>query len=197
LLIGIIAFFGILIVVLSVIGLVRISSVNLSDTSRVPAQPLLRAYPGEKVSDAVYGIMNTHMHGGSFLGAGKLKNTENTMLMTGKRFIFVEVPMPGGDNAVGTTIYPIANTFFNRGEMRAEGEALVRGKDLDDVLEVCPVAFGVQLSDIREITLSSSSFKLIANDGSVYSYVYVYDPEQKNLLKGIFEKTGAKLTVNG
>ncbi|MES2213955.1 MAG: hypothetical protein V4465_00985 [Patescibacteria group bacterium] len=98
---------------LSWITLRRVARVNLA--VRTPTEPIfISIVPGEKIIDAVFGILNQKSWGYSFLGSGKFSKPENALLITDHRMLFVQVPMPGGDKMVSGTVNMEDNFFWNR-----------------------------------------------------------------------------------
>ncbi len=185
----IIAIFGgilILMIIISIFTIRRISHVQLSQEAiSQPTEQILEANQNERVLGAVYGIMNLQTSGSSFLGVGKMKKTENTLLITKDRLLFVQIPATGGSNIVGDISYSETNFFWNRNEIRKKGEKLVNS-GLQQLLNSVPLSYEIPYIKIQEMVLDKMKVKITTTEGKKYSYVFM-DREYIDLIKNLLQ----------
>lgn len=101
-----------LMLIFSIVEIRRISKVDLSIQPPAKNVKNLSLIPGEKIIGAIFGIMNLKRTGFAFLGIGKTTKPENTLLITDKRLLFVQIPIPGSNKIVDGTIYGDMNFFL-------------------------------------------------------------------------------------
>lgn len=99
---------------------------------------------GEKVEGAIYGISRQATSfleqitpsGYSVAGAGRTLAAENTLVITNKRLLFIQVMVDGGNSIVGDTNYSMMNFYFNRGAIKEAGENLLKKESMKEITEL-------------------------------------------------------------
>lgn len=181
--------FALIMLALSIKEIKRISAVDLSAAGiATPNQPKskLKSYTDENVLGAIFGIMNLKTQTWSVLGAGKTTKPENSVIITSKRLLFVEVPVTGGANVVDDVAYNQTNFFFNRREIADKGMELLNG-GLPQLLNSVPVAYEIVYDNIKEMILNKLNFKITTFTGQKYSYL-IMDKENIEKIKLLVEK---------
>jgi len=185
--------FMLLMVVLSVVELKRIKNITFDnkqiDTSVV--RHVIAEYQDEQIAGSVFGIMKTAAgfrdvfkpFGMSVLGSGKTYYPENTLLVTNCRILLIQVPITGGNKIVGETDYVPQNFFFNRGELRQQGEELLKTNSLSQILKLA--TNDVLYNDIKTLTLKQTQIIIEKMTGEKLSYVFM-DREYIDSLKQLF-----------
>jgi hypothetical protein len=185
--------FMLLMVVLSIVELQRIKNITFDnkqiDTSVV--QHAIAEYQDEQIAGSVFGIMKTAAgfkdvfkpFGMSVLGSGKTYYPENTLLVTNYRMLLIQVPITGGNKIVGETDYVSQNFFFNRGELRQQGEELLKTNSLSQILKLA--TNDVLYNDIKILTLKQTQIIIEKMTGEKLSYVFM-DREYIDSLKQVF-----------
>ncbi len=176
--------FALIILVLSIKEIKRISAVDLSATGIATSnqpKPELKSYNDESVLGTIFGIMNLKTQTWSVLGVGKTTKSENSLIITSKRLLMVEVPVTGGSNVVDGVAYSPTNFFFNRKEIEKKGMELLNS-GLPQFLSSVPVAYEIAYDNIKEIILNKLNFKITTFDGQKYSYM-VMDKENIEKIK--------------
>jgi len=200
--IGFVALFLILFVGFSVVEIVRINRVDLSTDKidKTVVKHNISFIPDEKNEAAIFGILTTavdmkgvfKVFGSSSLGVGKIYNPENTLLITNKRLLFIQVPLTGGNKIVDQTDYVTQNFLYNRGELREKGEQLLKEKTPQQLLEYA--TSDVVFSDIKTVTLEKAKIIIEKNNGEKFAYAYL-DKEYLDILKVKFKEIlGDRLT---
>jgi len=185
--------FMLLMVVLSIVELQRIKNITFDnkqiDTSVV--QHAIVEYQDEQIAGSVFGIMKTASgfkdvfkpFGMSVLGSGKTYYPENTLLVTNYRILLIQVPITGGNKIVGETDYVPQNFFFNRSELRQQGEELLKTNSLSQILKLA--TNDVLYNDIKILTLKQTQIIIEKTTGEKLSYVFM-DREYIDSLKQLF-----------
>ena len=185
--------FMLFMVVLSIVELQRIKNITF-DNKQVDASVVQHAiveYQDEQIAGSVFGIMKTAAgfkdifkpFGMSVLGSGKTYYPENTLLVTNYRILLIQVPITGGNKIVGETNYVPQNFFFNRGELRQQGEELLKANALSQILKLA--TNDVLYNDIKLLTLKQTQIIIEKMTGEKLSYVFM-DREYIDSLKQLF-----------
>lgn len=185
--------FMLLMVVLSIIELQRIKNITF-DNKQIDesvVQHAIAEYQDEQIAGSVFGIMKTAAgfkdvfkpFGMSVLGSGKTYYPENTLLVTNYRILLIQVPITGGNKIVGETDYVPQNFFFNRGELRQQGEELLKTNSLSQILKLA--TNDVLYNDIKTLTLKQTQIIIKKMTGEKLSYVFM-DREYIDSLKQLF-----------
>jgi len=194
-LIFIVAYFAIEII--NIISILRVSSVNLSKEyalkNKIYDINKNKHYKNEKVIGVIYGIMNQARKGYEILGKGKTTKPENTLVLTDKRIILAQVFVTGGNNMLGGAIYADANFFFNRGEIRREGEKILK-KGLNTFLNSVPYAFDIEYEDLERISLYKMIIKIKTKNKGEFSYLFM-DREYIANVQKWFKVFGKKFII--
>lgn len=87
---------------MSVVEFNRIKKVAFTNTGidASVVQHKIQVYPNEQVKLSVFGIMKNGSSSFSILGVGKSYNPENTLVVTDKRLLFIQIPVSGGNAVV-------------------------------------------------------------------------------------------------
>ncbi|MFH1649162.1 MAG: hypothetical protein ABIA93_01290 [Candidatus Woesearchaeota archaeon] len=182
-----------IIAALSVIELWRISKIKLDNTSisKVKASKGIEYYQGERIVYALFGIMRTATSlksmfqpmGTSFLGSGTNHYPENTLLLTDRRILLIQVPVTGGDRIVGQTDYVTKNFFFNRSEMRKKGEEIIKTLPMNEMLKLAVREF--RYDQIRSLRLKNTQLIIEETSGKRSGYLFMekeyLDPLREHL----------------
>jgi hypothetical protein len=170
--------------VLSAIELQRIKSVTFGggaqDTSEV--QPAVVEYPEEQIAGSVFGIMREATRV-SILGVGKPRFAENSLLITNRRLLLIEVPVTGGNTIVGGVDYGLLNFSLNRAAIRRKGEELLRTLPVARILGFATA--DILYRDIATLALKQTRIKIRKIDGEELGFVFV-DTEYIEPLKKLF-----------
>jgi hypothetical protein len=181
--------------VLSIWEIIRLKSVDLESTSSQGIGLDLETSLDEKVIYALFGIMNLNRTGFAFLGVGKTDKPENSLLITNKRLLFIEIPMPGNSKMVEGTNYSDMNFFWNRGEIVKNGKELLKTHTLSEIIK----RYGVKsfkFEDIKRIELHKMLIKIETNSADKAEYVFMdrehIDPSMSHLKQLLGEKFTSK-----
>lgn len=128
----------------------------------------------EKLKGVIYGVLNQRQRGFSFLGAGKMYSTENTLLFTDQRLIAGEVPIAGSDKMLADTSYSYTAFFWNRGEIRKNGEELLRTNTFQGILESKPGNRAWLYESIQSFTVDTWRRRLTIVDRAGRKTRYLY-----------------------
>jgi hypothetical protein len=178
--------FLIIMIIISVIEVRRISKVQLApELISQTNEKALEIHEGEEILGAVYGIMNTHTTGISILGVGKMNKTENTMLITKDRLLFVQIPVTGGSNIVAGTNYSQQNFFWNRGEIVKKGTELSEN-GLQNLLNSVPYSYEISYEKIKSFVLDKFKVNIETTEGKKFSYAFM-DKENHDLIQNLLQ----------
>ena len=168
-------------IILSVAELLRIKNVQFDDNKidESVVKHKIEEYKDEKIAGAVFGIMRSAVDigdifkpfGTAVLGAGKSQYPENTLLVTDRRLLFVQVPVSGGNKIVGETDYVTQNFYYNRGEIRQKGEELLKTGSLTGALDLA--IDDITYEDILVLTLKKAQIIIEKVSGEKVGYVFM------------------------
>jgi len=144
---------GIIFLLLSILSIKQLSIVNKK------VERTVTVIPNEKILAVYYGII---LSGGKgvWFGTGKNLNCENTLVLTNKRIILFQVPMPGGDNIVDGVDYTLQNVFFNRDEIIKKGKVLF-SKPLNTIMN--HAVHDVLYDDITRVRVKGLTLRIEAD----------------------------------
>lgn len=196
--------FFVILIVSSIIELRRIKEINLvnplKENNSKKSSPV-KINKDEEIILPIFGIMKTSVDlksalepfGISFLGKGKVLSPENSLLITNKRLLFIQVPMTGGDNIVGETNYVINNFFYNKKELLTNGEELLRTQSLPQILQL--VKKEIPYEEIKTVILKENKLIIEKISGEKFGYFFM-EKEYLNAIKETLTQfLGDKLIV--
>lgn len=193
-----------ILIVSSIIELRRIKGINLvnplKENNSKKSLPV-KINKDEEIILPIFGIMKTSVDlksalepfGISFLGKGKVFSPENSLLITNKRLLFIQVPMTGGDNIVGETNYVMNNFFYNKKELLTNGEELLRTQSLPQILQL--VKKEIPYEEIKTVILKENKLIIEKTSGEKFGYFFM-EKEYLNVIKEtLIQFLGDKLIV--
>ena len=193
-----------ILIVSSIIELRRIKGINLvnplKENNSKKSLPV-KINKDEEIILPIFGIMKTSVDlksalepfGISFLGKGKVLSPENSLLITNKRLLFIQVPMTGGDNIVGETNYVVNNFFYNKKELLTNGEELLRTQSLPQILSL--VKKEISYEEIKTVILKENKLIIEKTSGEKFGYFFM-EKEYLNVIKEtLIQFLGDKLIV--
>jgi len=196
--------FFFILIVSSIIELRRIKEINLvnplKENNSKKSSPV-KINKDEEIILPIFGIMKTSVDlksalepfGISFLGKGKVFSPENSLLITNKRLLFIQVPMTGGDNIVGETNYVMNNFFYNKKELLTNGEELLRTQSLPQILQL--VKKEIPYEEIKTVILKENKLIIEKTSGEKFGYFFM-EKEYLNVIKEtLIQFLGDKLIV--
>jgi len=196
--------FFFILIVSSIIELRRIKGINLvnplKENNSKKSLPV-KINKDEEIILPIFGIMKTSVDlksalepfGISFLGKGKVFSPENSLLITNKRLLFIQVPMTGGDNIVGETNYVMNNFFYNKKELLTNGEELLRTQSLPQILQL--VKKEIPYEEIKTVILKENKLIIEKTSGEKFGYFFM-EKEYLNIIKEtLIQFLGDKLIV--
>ena len=196
--------FFVILIVSSIIELRRIKEINLvnplKENNSKKSSPV-KINKDEEIILPIFGIMKTSVDlksalepfGISFLGKGKVLSPENSLLITNKRLLFIQVPMTGGDNIVGETNYVTNNFFYNKKELLTNGEELLRTQSLPQILQL--VKKEISYEEIKTVILKENKLIIEKTSGEKFGYFFM-EKEYLNIIKEtLIQFLGDKLIV--
>lgn len=116
---------------------------------------------------------------------GKARYPENSLLITNKRLLFIQVPMPGGDNIIGDMKYQMQNYIFNQEEMKRNLKELMTNNDLNSIYRNFGVK-SIKFSEISNINIKPGALKIQTKSGEKHHYMFLdrdYVRQIKSLLR--------------
>jgi len=161
-----------LLVVSSLIELRRIGRVDLSVQPSVENLRNITIGPDERIVGSLFGIMNLKRTGIAFLGVGNTTKPENTLLITDRRLLFVETPIPGSNRIVDGTAHADMSFFWNRGEISAKGQRMVESMPLEEIAR----QYGIDelaFDEIANLELDKTEFTILTNANQKYRYLFM------------------------
>jgi hypothetical protein len=193
---------ALIMVLLSIVEFNRIKNIKIENNEYVApvVQNIAVNYQDEQITCAVFGVLKIasgfkdffRITGYSYLGAGKNKDPENTLFVTNYRLILFYIPATGGDNISDNTDYVSQNFFFNRGEIRKNGEEILRTYTLSQIISNSRLQ--ILFNEIKLIKLKQNKIIIEKNNGEKLAYMFMdkeYFESLKNSLNimGIIPKT--------
>jgi len=199
-------------IIFGIIGIKRIKKISFDDNKidQSVVKHKIEQYENEKITGKVFGIMivNTDFkdvkdafnpikilkgalsnpYSSSFLGSGKVYYPENTLLITNKRLLFIQIPMTGGNKVVEGINYSYNNLYFNRGELIKNGEEILKTNSLPQILKLA--INDVLYQDINSLTLKKQKNQIIIEKStgeklgySIVNREMTIEPSIKKLFK--------------
>jgi len=186
--------FFLFMIVLSIISLQRMGRVKFHNqgVDKTVVQHKIESYPDEQIAGAIFGVMKcatsfgdvlkgfSKPFGVEILGSGKTYYPENSLLITDRRLLFIQVPLSGGNKIVDGVDYVQQNFLFNRGELRREGEEILKRGSLSKILELA--INDVLYESIKTLTLNYAQITIEKITGEKLRYAFI-DKEYADSLK--------------
>jgi hypothetical protein len=166
--------------VISVATFHRLKNVEFDDSAldASVAHLKMEKYPEEQIVGTVFGVMRTAASVKEyfqtlrfpFFGIGERFFSENTLLVSNYRLIFLQIPVSGGNKIVGETDYVTANFMFNRAEIRQKGEAIIKRQDFSQILRLA--TGDVLWTDIKTLTLKKGRIDIEKVTGQKLIFIF-------------------------
>jgi hypothetical protein len=153
----------------------------------------------EKLLGAIFGVMNQKQRGFSWLGAGKMWRTENTLLFTDSRIAAIEAPIAGSDKLLGDVSYSQMVFFWNRGEIKNNAERLLRTMTIQEILDSKASNYAWTYDEIQLLDINSKYRRITVTlrNGQKVRLLYmdqIYIETLNGILPGLLHE---RYTVNG
>ncbi|MCK4636216.1 MAG: hypothetical protein KAT32_05125 [Candidatus Moranbacteria bacterium] len=136
----------------------RLKNVNLNE------QEILNTKVSSVLSDeymiaTIAGILMSTINAGefslmsySFLGVGKNLHPENALILTNCRFIFLQVPVIGGNKVVEDIDYTIQNVLWNRGKIESKLNQMVE-RGLESALKESSYSYNLPYDSVEKVII--------------------------------------------
>ena len=160
------------------------------ETPRAPVHEPLREYRDESVSGAVFGIQKIATEAPDIRALGRSartartkKDPENSLILTNRRLLFIQVPVEASPPSPKKTGAGREDCFSHLAEIREKGSEMLKARPLSEVVRhgTRDFAYG----DIRQATLKGVVLGLEFNGGGKASYFFMdraYAETLKNIL---------------
>jgi hypothetical protein len=160
------------------------------ETPCAPVHEPLREYRDESVSGAVFGVQKIATEAPDIRALGrsartdrKKKDPENSLIITNRRLLFIQVPVDARSRSTKETGAPPEDCFSHLAEIREKGSEMLKARPLSEVVRhgTRDFAYG----DIRKATLKGVVLGLEFNGGGKASYFFMdraYAETLKNIL---------------
>lgn len=145
----------------------------------------------EKIIDYIAGIMKvggSGIRGYEVLGAGKVITSENAMIITDKRILFITVPMPGAETIVAGFDIPAWQWLAAKKDIESKTKEMINSKSLEDILRSNSKNFYVGYNEIEKVKFGRFSrvIEIIKIDKKKLKYM-IRDKNDFEKLKLIFQ----------
>ena len=128
----------------------------------------------EKVIDYIAGIMRTGfgLRGSAVLGVGEVQTSENAMIITDKRVLFITAPIPGAEKIIASTDIPMWQWLAARKDIDNKTREMISSMSVEDIANSNPKNFWVEYSEIEKIDFGrlSRSIEIIKRDSKKLKY---------------------------
>jgi hypothetical protein len=173
-----------------IIRLKRISTVDIGPPSSKAEKAInIKIDRSEKVIGHIAGIMRSGWASRSyeFYGTGQVKTSENAMVITDRRILFITVPLPGADKIVAGTSIPSLQWLIAKKDIEDKLEEMISSMSLEDIFQTNPRNFSINLNEIKKVQIGrhSQALKFVTQDNKKYSYS-IRDKEDFIRAKEIF-----------
>ena len=179
----------------------RIASLDLeAPVSRQFITTISKKFGDEKFMASFFGVIYTAYQlkdslkpaGYSYLGGGEYAYLENSMVVTDKRLLLLQIPMPGADKIVGGTVYTLENVFFNRQELIKKGRELI-GESVDKAINYAVREY--LLADIDRLTLKGTILYIDLKNGNRTAYTLMEQADRQGLADSLQKLVGDKIII--
>jgi hypothetical protein len=169
----IVAIFGgvpLLLFVVSAIEVYRIQQIQMTPSvAASPASAEKEFQPGELVEGASFGLMNLRQTGNAVMGVGKASDAENALVLTNRRMVFIQVPLPGGNNIIGAASFNYMNVMLNRPQLITEGKKLLASGDPQKIVQYIEKTFSYE--DLESVSVKNKKLEFRTRGGKKYQYM--------------------------
>jgi len=161
-----------LVLVLKIASVKRISEARLDEkpVENIPAHP---DFGSDKITAAVVGLMKAggSVRGVEILGAGKIRNPENALIVTDRNLIFLYVPILGGDRTIAGADTGMMNWLFAKGAIEKKLREMLAAMSLNSIFESCQ-GFHIPLGSLAKFERGGikQGIAFVTKDGKKYSY---------------------------
>ncbi|GEM_PF-3514190 len=136
----------------------------------------------------------------SIFDVGTVIRSENAILVSNKRLLFITVPLPGAGKIIGWN-FTMLQWFFAKKDMSKYLEELLATMTLKDIAgKYCN--FALNFNDVEEMRfidkflfINSKNIRFNFKDGTVIQYI-VGDLKEFNKSKDLLKTTGVKLVFS-
>ena len=143
----------------------------------------------EKILTTIYGINKSVKAGRpGVYGVGVIADTENTLILTDRRILFIAVPVNGEGLSLGGADVSGLHSIFNKKGIEKTGSEMLRKMNLQQILRFNPANFEIPLESVSEVKMGwFGTMKIIDANGKKYRYtIRKHDRDQlKKFLQGL------------
>lgn len=187
--VGLAAIGALLLISLQVIALVRLGQVDTAATS--PSQVEVNLSPDEKLAGYVAGVMRVGAGAGGYavLGTGKIKNSENALLVTDRNVLAVTVPLAGAGKIMAGTNITTWQWLMSSKKIKDWLETALTDRPLAESVRGLSVNQVWSWAEIEKVESdeSSQSIFLVRPDGQKTRYA-VRDKDEFTKAKQLLKK---------
>ncbi len=173
--------FALFLIVTEVVRIKRISSVKSEpqiEEGEINDEDWDDEIWDDEIIDYVAGIMRTmgsgthSARGYEFLGAGKVITSENAMIFTDKRILFITAPVPGAETMVSGVDIPMWEWLLDKNGIESEVEEMVNSMTIEEIAASNPKNFWINYDEIARVKFGkhSQNIKIIKKDGKKLKY---------------------------
>lgn len=177
-----------LLIVLQTISLTRLARV---DTASAPSSRVaVDISPNEKLAGYVAGIMRVGAWAGGYaiLGTGKIKNTENALLVTNRNVLAVTVPLAGAGKIMAGTNISLWQWLASSKKIRDWLEAALKAKPLAEVVRDLPINQAWSWGTMGKVETDERTQSIfLANPGGQKTRYSIRDKDEFQKAKALFK----------
>ena len=145
-------------IVLEVMAMIRFKRM---DTIPAQTMPRVLADPQEKTVGTIAGIMRMNHRGGyAVLGTGRVRASENALIVTDKNIYAVTVPLAGAGKIVGGNDISLWQWMLAGKKIREKLEVLLAGGAMQSALDAMAVNQKIIRADISSVTFDDVTHSL-------------------------------------
>src|SRR3989344_7477901 len=113
----------------------------------------------EKILDYIAGIMKIGfgIRGFEILGVGKIITSENSMIITDKRIIFVTVPLPGAEITISGVDIPMWQWLIAKKDIENKLKEMINSMSVKEIISSNSKNFYIDYGEIEKIKFGKFS----------------------------------------
>lgn len=147
-------------VILILIALIRIILVKPAHKKTISE---IQIDPGEKIVDSIGGIIllgwqRRFKELVPVVGVRKTYTSENALILTNKRVLFITVPIPGVEMATNELYFPDAQWLLVVNEIKEKLKAMIKKQSLKEIANANENNYDLELSEIEKLEFVTSFF---------------------------------------
>lgn len=177
---------------------VKDTQITVENKKASSGKSLTAKDPNEKIIGHIAGLARNSNRGYSVSGYGKFNKTENALIVTNKRLLFIAVPLLGRGKIVDDVNISMWQFFLMKDEIEKKLKEILSQHSLNEILQLDDNNYQIKFDDIVDVKITTilKTFVVQTTDGKNFSYGFRSTKDFqviKDLLPQYFKKQNGEM----